>query len=1212
MAIKKLLKEGITYNSLITIFEECCSFLDFYETMKSYGIERKVAKVIALHFSGKGLENQGARQYSKLHEEKQATCNSTKETTTHQANGDHPLQCDISDSKEEPKASPVKKQPDSKSSQVEGCEDWEREVAMSAPRKNFSLKCTTATPLSLDVDDFSSAQSTTTKAKVSPREKHQDGVSSTGSKIGNSRSETNESRTCNNSKKSREKTTQAEVKGRTSRSKESVVTKTNDKGAGKLGKSLKQSKLEGRTKKEAVVSVKGIKEKTPKPPEMPEERPGSPGRKDNKLPVHDSPVGTQGSLSKVERQFQGSHCDQNRSSGEDSPGNKQNKSQSTVTPDIDCGLSMTDVVEKFASVYIGDIAILVPIEESGGGCNSNETELGEPGSGVQEQAENTNVVESDGETNTLPTSLEPSSDALKPAQIKSAHVDIERHVQDQGEKDSVTKCQEVVDTDKVNSSICEKLVDNKQLSADSDNIANQTESSFQSVRTSDDSNLKDVNNMALSSDNGSGNNLHLNDNIPKADCIRNVTEEADCKEVTLDCENSVSVQDPSLLEKNESSHSVSTIGGTGSIGMPWKELQQFPHAPLSEEGSDQAVPERFVMSEGLACHVMNTDDMDHTRHDLQAELSSESSSTSGESMDAFSRQPPLGAERGFTPDTVQQQPEQLVWEGTVNDAMYSAPLGHGVSYPREAFPSYGNLYGTFHQAQQVLPLLKPYYSTFGYASQIRHIAPNMIQPQQQVFMPPYLQYRNQMMFSNAMPTVAGFPSTMQPSHFRPQVYQVWQGPTGLACSPVSFYGNPYDQTQESTSGVPDVGSTQPNAGLSHINSAVDYQNSIVDTSISITREESGSGSPSTASSASPFELLNASARSSSFHPVNEHSTLNKESFSAQTENDPGYSVLEDKHNEFKGKEIHEPGSDNTKQVVSLAQLCYNEVSYSDKVHLHKVLDNCDLNNSQAVSMNPSLQVQEDLVHRQVTILSREENAVAMGRRLSPDGSSMDGVCYDSSSAQVIQRPLNEDDVPVSTCQDLRHGYSESGLVKDRGPSPKPQRTRGSRSRKNKSMQNRQPTSSSGLSSNTSPDLNPVKIAESDSAKNLNNSCEHGGQKPLLSNNREKADGVRRTVRFLKERVEHNVNSRGCEMRTSPQRVEERHEGICCEGSSQRHTEKRDDTMFSNPVHAKGNSRKRVFNHRTARPHTGKHLQKHASKDKNLETIKRTDSNNNSG
>ena len=1153
--------------------------MDFYETMKSYGIERKVAKIIALHFSGKGLENQGAREYSKLHEEKQATCNLTQEMTEDHVNGDHTFQCNNSDSKQELKVSTEQKQPDSKSSQVEGCEDWESEVAMSAPRKNFTLKCTTSTPLSLGVDDFSSAQSRTTKGKVSPREKHQVEGSSMDSKIGSSRSETNESR--NDSKKARGKTTQAEVKGRMFCSKESVVTKTNDKGAGKCDKSLEKSKLEGRTKKEAVGSVNGIKERTPKSTEVPKERSGHKG---NEPSVHDT------SLNEAEWQVQGSHNDQSCSSGEDSPGNKQNKSQSTPTPDVDSDLSTTDVVGKFASVFIGDIAILVPIEEkSGGGC--------EHGSGLQEQAENTNVAESDREANTLSTSPESSSDAMKHSQVKSADVDLETHLQDQGEKDSVTKYKEVVDTNKANSSTCEKLEDNLQLSADNASIANQTEStcSFQEVATTDDNDLKDDNTMAFSSDNGSANNLHLDDDIPKVNGARNATEETDCKEVKPDGDDSVSVQEPLLPEKNDSSHSDSTIGGTGTIGIPWEELQQLPHSPLSEDGSDQSVPERFVMSEGLACHVMSTDDMDDTRH-LQAELSSESSSTSGESMDAFTRQPPLGAERGFTPDTVQQQPDQLVWEGTVHDAMYSVPSGHGVSYPQGALTSYGNPYGTFHQAQQALPLLKPYYSTFGYASQIRHIPPSMMQPQHQVFMPPYLQYRNQMMFSNAMP-VAGFPSPMQPSQFHPQMYQVWQGQAGVACPPVPFYSNPYDQTQESTGG-----STQPSTGFSHISSLVEYQNSIVDTSvsaISITRDESGSGSPSTISSDSPFELMNVSAKSSSFQPVSEHSTLSEESFSAQTENDPGYSVLEDKENEFKGKEINVSGSDSTEQVVSLAQLCYNEVSDSDKVHLHKVIGDCHLSSSQEFSRHPSSQDKEDLVHRQITFLSREENAVAMGRRLSPDGSSMDGVCYDPSSAQVIKRPLNESSAPGSTFQDLRQGNSESGFVEERGPCPKPQRVRGGRSRKSKRAQNRQPTSSNGLSSNTNTVSNPAKIPQSDHSKNVNNSYEHGGQRPLVTNNREKVDSIRKTVRFSKERVEHNLlssNSRGCETRTSPQRMEE----------------KRDDTMNSNPVHGRVNSRKRVFNNRATRPYSGKHPQKHLSKDKELETVKRTDSNNNSG
>lgn len=55
MFIKKFLKEGIMYNIFKRIFEDCCFFMDFYEVMKIYGIERKVLKVIVLYFGGLGF-----------------------------------------------------------------------------------------------------------------------------------------------------------------------------------------------------------------------------------------------------------------------------------------------------------------------------------------------------------------------------------------------------------------------------------------------------------------------------------------------------------------------------------------------------------------------------------------------------------------------------------------------------------------------------------------------------------------------------------------------------------------------------------------------------------------------------------------------------------------------------------------------------------------------------------------------------------------------------------------------------------------------------------------------------------------------------------------------------------------------------------------------------------------------------------------------------
>ena len=60
MTSKRLIREGITYDRLQRIFEDCCSFMDFFEFLKERGIERKVAKFIALRFGGMGLQNQGA------------------------------------------------------------------------------------------------------------------------------------------------------------------------------------------------------------------------------------------------------------------------------------------------------------------------------------------------------------------------------------------------------------------------------------------------------------------------------------------------------------------------------------------------------------------------------------------------------------------------------------------------------------------------------------------------------------------------------------------------------------------------------------------------------------------------------------------------------------------------------------------------------------------------------------------------------------------------------------------------------------------------------------------------------------------------------------------------------------------------------------------------------------------------------------------------
>ena len=104
----------------------------------------------------------------------------------------------------------------------------------------------------------------------------------------------------------------------------------------------------------------------------------------------------------------------------------------------------------------------------------------------------------------------------------------------------------------------------------------------------------------------------------------------------------------------------------------------------------------------------------------QAELSSDTTSTSDESsVNIFSRQLLPGAERGFTPDAVQQYPHQTAGVGRVNEGVHPMPYAAGVNYPQGYFPPSENQYGTFYQTQQALPLFKSYFSSFGYPNQIR-------------------------------------------------------------------------------------------------------------------------------------------------------------------------------------------------------------------------------------------------------------------------------------------------------------------------------------------------------------------------------------------------------------------------------------------------------------------------------------------------------------
>ncbi|XP_068706237.1 uncharacterized protein [Montipora foliosa] len=1191
MSVKKLLKEGITYNSLISIFEECCSFMDFYETMKTYGIERKVAKVIALHFSGKGLENQGAKAYSKLHGEKLISFDSAQETSEGQRDGSHPLQGELPDRKDEPKAdgnrtskcqrpesrqkpkvSSVKKQLYSKPMEEEVNGDWEHELAMAEPRTNFTLKCTTATPLSLGVDDFSSAPLRPGGEKNSPEE----------SKIAQCHPETNGS--CTMEMNIKRPHTRLQGRGRRFSPKSPLVSSDARKRGGSRNKPVDEPKREGSMKRDATSCKNETKGLPAKSVDGSQELSSL---KEKDQSCCGASLTEQEMSNNVERK--GLACDQMHLSGEDSQEKIETKSP----------LATASVVKKFASVMIGDIAIAVPVADSEKEHDPSGTASKEKGSVKGNQTEDKTDTDSK-EVNTWSTSQDSSSAAVEIPQVQlpkpdpgasclqSAYTDLKTPFQDQNEKDCVA---EYTNACKLEAEP-EKLVDKDDSSVRSPCAVNHIESSCQKVngihQTTTDIIVEAVNSE----------NCHpFAENVSSVVDPRQADEETNIDKVRADCDSSGVTQDPVPPVINPSNESIDE--GTESVHIPWDKLQQLPHAPSHE---DVSMLDRFVMSEGLACHGVHTDDIENTRHDMQAELSSESSSSSGEFMDGFYRHPPLGAERGFTPDQVQQQPppppNQVAWEGSISEGVYPTPSIPsfssvvGLSYPQGAFQSYGYPYAGYHQAQQPLHPLKPYYSSFGYPRQMRHIA---VQPQHQVLVSPYLQNRNQIVFTNTVSQVTGFPTTVTPaSHIRPLMYQVWHGPANYPFPTVPFYGNQYDQVQECTRGILNVGSIHQSIGAPQVNSSVEYQNPVLNPSGTAgcdTRPEPGSES---LSRGSPFEPITGTVSGSSFYSVHAlSSVLDKES----TENDIFVSALADDQlfTEQELNPVETPGCVNTCET-SLVQFCDKEVSGNKGDALNTTETPSDTSSEFSRHTVPPDEVVH--VHKKITILSREDRA--MKRRLSPDGSSMEGVCGDISSCHSIKEPSKQ--VSGELMERDFETWTDDTSVRGSGLPPKPQRIKGIQRRKNKSIQHRGQPTDSKPSNMVSSDL--AKIPESVEYKIGSNSNELVGQKTSVARDLQSANlfgcksvastEMRRPLCTSDGNVETNVaSSSRLVADTSPLMGEGRHGPRRQESSSQRP------------------GRKRVFNNKGWSPYSGKKPQRDLSKLKEQKSA-RTDTNNNSG
>ena len=1219
MAIKKLLKEGVTYNSLRTIFEECCSFLDFYETMKSYGIERKVAKIMALHFSGKGFLNQGAKTYSKLHEAK----TTADESTEDQSSGDHSVQQKNSGCVQQVKSE--ESRPESKSCDQDagGGEDWEREAA-TTKRQNFTLKCTTSTPLSLMNEDFSSTSPGRTARKPSPKERRQKPSANTGCKVTHSPSEASECRKSDSiGKRSQSNVAEAEVRARPSAPKSR--TESGEKRREAFNKPVKSNKRDPRAKRETVdLSQESTKElmkgKKTKSKDRPKE---TPGEKKTKPVVSDISSNDYEAVAEIKQKSRGPSCDPSPSSDQGSTVKLDEESHPTVVSSLDSDSSEKRDGQNFTRIFVGDIAILVPVDDSEV-CDSLTNELRDTNSDRQGELEETSVADNVRSGDASSVCSESLTVAVKPVQMEttilyessstsppSPHRTLSARHEDAAHLDSIPQHTEVVDKEQDHSSKCEETL---VLASGIDGSHSQMESEFKTVASSERNCSKGSSEEAgVCGDDKSDITDKTTANSNEAVFA---IEETNNQNETNDSSLSVAtVQVQALQVEIEANHPESVTGENGCKSGPYKELEQTPLASLSEDSLDQVSSGRFVMSEGFACQDMNTDEVDENRRDLQAELSSDTSSTSDESsVDTFSRQPPLGAERGFTPDTVQQYPHQTAWVESMNEGVHAMPYAAGVNYPQGSFPPYANPYGTFYQTQQALPLFKPYFPSFGYPNQIRPmVSPHVLQPQSQIFLPPYHQYRSQVMMPGAVQQVTGFPSAaVQPSQFRPQVYQVLQGPTGYTYPPVPFYGNPSQQAQESASVLFDAESTQPQHILTHSSPTPEFASP----AMSEQKEESGSELSSSTSSGSPFEIITLPA-SDSFRPLCDYSTQREESFSGQLEPEFENSLL-----------VANEGS-NVAEVVNSG---VSEMANDNDKYLDNTKDSGYLKQSKEYSSQPLPQDKMDSVHKQITILSRDESIVAMEKRLSPDGSCVDtgGVDFVSDTIFVhkMGNGLEEKTACQRTLQDQSQNNGDcrpsSESAKPKCPSPKPQRIKESLSRRNKPAMS-QPVSgqkAGGGSSDIMSVSDPASVRQSLPPKTLD---QHRSESAVTYCKKTKTTRSPKTVRFSNESTEHestngisrattddNTQSSCRGQRTESFRMDERDASRLLEGRSQRHTKERTLGTESTPVYAKRNSRKRI-NNRMRRPYGERNRPpKHPPSAVKAETDAKIDPNNNRG
>lgn len=288
----------------------------------------------------------------------------------------------------------------------------------------------------------------------------------------------------------------------------------------------------------------------------------------------------------------------------------------------------------------------------------------------------------------------------------------------------------------------------------------------------------------------------------------------------------------------------------------------------------------------------------------------------------------------------------------------------------------------------------------------------------------------------------------------------------------------------------------------------------------------------------------------------------------------------------RGNETQRDVDNCTDLILEKAQPCEQGIAHSEP-HEKKDVEVCSYS-SKEISIDSFPREREaDGPKQQIIFLSREESAIAMEKRLSPDGSSMEGVSGDSSSYHSTKGPSEENNIELLKRESKRWQDDDSvQQVCATSIPPTPQGVKEVSRQNSKHIQDRL------LVDNEQPKIvasNVPKIAESAAPKILCDTNDYAGQANSVAVDKKKTLLKSRGQRVSKrvavvEKCEVTIASdENVKSIVGSSQSTCGADDVASLGVKERFGNRRQEICSQRPV------RNRAFNHRAWRPYSRKQL-----------------------